>query len=474
MEFAMTVGITGCVGRRLAPRSARRMFCARLAALVAVAVCLMPTAWAQRTKERPPWNMYSPETDIKVGHENAQMVEHQMPLCNDPKVDAYLTTLGMRLVAKLPTFGATYPWEFHCVNDKSINAFALPGGFVFINRGAIESADNEAQLAGVMAHELSHVALRHGTAQASKSGLAQGAAGILGAIFGGSAGGSLAAAGASAGAMFTLLHYSRAAESQADILGTQVLYDAGYDPRALAQFFEKLEAESKGKQPPQFFSDHPNPENRLARVQEEVDKLGGVPPNARRDSPEFQAIKREVHALPEPKKPAAFPAAAKAAPPPTPSSSMAAYQAPAFALKYPSNWKQYGEGNEPHFAPEGGIVSAANGQPALAYGVTAGVAQVSSGDSLEAATQKLIANLKQTNPNMKVYRQAESVSLNGQPALSTYLSNDSPVGGEERDWVLTVLRPQGLVYYVATAPTTHYSAYDSTFTAILDSVRFTQ
>src|ERR1700745_2614069 len=124
--------------------------------------------YAQRTQLKAPWNVYSPNTDVQVGKQNADVMARKLPLCNDPRVDKYLTTLGMRLVAKLPTKGVQYPWEFHCVNDKSINAFALPGGYVFVNRGAIEAADNESQLAAVMGHELSHVALRHGTAQASQ------------------------------------------------------------------------------------------------------------------------------------------------------------------------------------------------------------------------------------------------------------------------------------------------------------------
>src|SRR5579862_4555631 len=146
-----------------------------------IVLCLVSAsgALAQRTQLKPAWNMFSPEQDVQVGKQNALQAEKQLPLCNDPKVDAYLTNLGLRLVEKLPTRGVQYPFEFHCVNDKAINAFALPGGYVFINRGAIEVADNEAQLAGVMAHELSHVALRHGTAQASKASFAQGAAGIF-------------------------------------------------------------------------------------------------------------------------------------------------------------------------------------------------------------------------------------------------------------------------------------------------------
>src|SRR6266481_62654 len=117
---------------------------------------------AQRTTLKPGWNMFSPQQDVELGKRAALDAEKHLPLCNDPKVDAYLTQLGLKLVAKLPTGGVQYPFEFHCVNDKAINAFALPGGYVFINRGVIESADNEAQLAAVIAHELSHVALRHG------------------------------------------------------------------------------------------------------------------------------------------------------------------------------------------------------------------------------------------------------------------------------------------------------------------------
>src|SRR5580658_5533477 len=165
---------------------------ARLAFLCTASLTLgVPALWAQRTQLKPPWNMYSPQTDVQLGRKNAQLLEERLPLCRDPKVDEYLTKLGMRLVSQLPTRGIQYPWEFHCVNDKSINAFALPGGFVFVNRGAIEVADNEAQLAAVMAHELSHVALRHGTTEATKAQAAQWGIGIIGALFGGNAGGAL-------------------------------------------------------------------------------------------------------------------------------------------------------------------------------------------------------------------------------------------------------------------------------------------
>lgn len=440
---------------------------------------LVPPAFAQRTALKPGWNMFSSQQDIDLGKRAAVDAEKQLPLCNAPKVDAYLTQLGTRLVAKLPTGGVQYPFEFHCVNDKAINAFALPGGYVFINRGAIESADDEAQLAGVMAHELSHVALRHGTNQATKAQATQGFLGIASGIFGGSVGGALLTQLGSFAAGGILLRYSRSAESQADIMGTQVLYDTGYDPRALAQFFEKLEAETKGKNPPEFFSDHPNPEHRIERVDEEIDKLGGVPPNAKRDSAEFEAIKREVLALPVVKKPTPG-AAGAVAKPAAPSGNFAAYQANSYTLKYPDNWKKYpdSKGSSVSFAPEGGVVDDGSGHGALAYGFIAGVEQVkvdpNDSNALESATRQLIQGLQQSNPNMKISRQSERVRLNGQPGLSTYLSNDSPAGGQETDWIITVLRPEGVVYFVCVAPQSVYNNYDKTCSSILDSVRFTK
>jgi Zn-dependent protease with chaperone function len=448
---------------------------AGIGAAAALILCAS-NAQAQRTQLRPGWNLFSVQQDIAVGKQNALQAEKQLPLCNSPKVDAYLTQLGMKLVAHLDTHGATYPWEFHCVNDRAINAFALPGGYVFVNRGAIEAADNEAQLAGVMAHEISHVALRHGTNQASKAQATQGVLGIAGGLFGGGVSGAMLEQLGSFAAGGVLLRYSRNAETQADISGTQVLYDSGYDPRAMAQFFEKLETETKGKNPPEFFSDHPNPDHRVDRVDQEITKLGGLPTNARKDSQEFEAAKREVMNLPIVKKatPGAVGGGGIAKPAP-PSSNMSTYQATGYSLKYPDNWKKYGEQDNLAFAPDGGVGNDSSGHGALAYGISVGTQKVqdaSAPNALDAATQQLIDGLKQSNPNMKVVRQAVRVRLNNQPALSTYLTNDSPAGGQETDWIITVVRPEGLVFFVCTAPQAEYSNYDKTFGSILDSVRF--
>ena len=439
---------------------------------------IAPYGQAQRTQFKEGWNLYSPQEDITLGKQVAIDAEKQLPSCNAPKVDAYLTELGRKLAAKLPARGVQYPFEFHCVNDKAINAFALPGGYVFVNRGAIEAADNEAQLAGVIAHELSHVALRHGTSEATKARFAQTGVGIIGAIFGGNAGGALLTELGRFSAGGVLLRYSRTAETQADVVGTQVLYDAGYDPRALAQFFEKIEADSQGKNPPEFFSDHPNPEHRVERVQQEIDKLGGLPAKMRKDSVEFEAAKREVLALPVVKREtlaAGTHVPRPMGPPPVPSENYAEYQSGAYTLKYPDNWQKYGEKDSVSFAPDGGVLEGSDGKAGLAYGLIVDWTKVP-GDAadaaaLEKATQDLIGKLQKDNPKMKVARQPGRVRLNGQLGLSTYLSNESPAGGEETDWLITVMRPEGLVSFVCVAPQKDYEKYDKTFGAILDSVR---
>jgi predicted Zn-dependent protease len=275
------VGRAGSIGLRR-PRTVV------LAALLAL--LLVPMARAQRTPLKPGWNMFSAQQDVELGQQVAYQAERQLPLLNDSRVDDYLNTLGRRLASHAP--GPRFPYRYRMVDDRTINAFALPGGPVYINRGVIEAAENEAQLAGVMAHETAHVALRHGTNQASKAYLAQFPLAILGGVIRSPGIGMLAQLGGGFAANSLFLKYSRNAETQADILGAQMLYDSGYDPRALGQFFEIIQGRSRSRTSSTFFSNHPNPENRAGRVNQEVQRLGGWSRNFANDSPEFQEIKR--------------------------------------------------------------------------------------------------------------------------------------------------------------------------------------
>ncbi len=167
--------------------------------VVASPANVVPTAGTGRTALKPGWNMFSAAQDVELGQQASSEVARQVLMLNDSRVDSYLNKLGQRLSANAPGF--KFPYEFKTVNDRGINAFALPGGHIYINRGVIEAADNEAQLAGVMAHEAAHVALRHGTNQASKASAAQMPLAILGGMLGNN---STAGALAQLGAGFTV------------------------------------------------------------------------------------------------------------------------------------------------------------------------------------------------------------------------------------------------------------------------------
>src|ERR1041385_6075358 len=178
----------------------------RLAAwLTVMAVMCMPISVWSQTKISYHSNKYKPSDDVKAGRQAAQEVEQQMPILNDPEATAYVSRVGQRLVNAIPEEfqHPEFQYYFKIVNASDINAFALPGGPMYVNRGMIEAAHNEGEMAGVMAHELSHVALRHATAQATKQSSAKSQLGMLGmilggAVLGGQAGAQLGAIGAAA------------------------------------------------------------------------------------------------------------------------------------------------------------------------------------------------------------------------------------------------------------------------------------
>ena len=214
--------------------------------MLTLSVALTSLTVAQ-TRVVAPKNKYSVAEDVKLGREASAQVKKELPMLNDDRVDDWVEDIGSRLARAVPPEfrHPEFTYTFDVVNQKDINAFALPGGPMFLNRGMIEAAKTEGEVAGVMAHEMSHVALRHGTAQASSGQSAQ-IGGILGqiagAIIGGTAG-SVLSTGSQVIAGAYITKYSRAYESQADILGAQMLARAGYDPREMANMFKTLAAE---------------------------------------------------------------------------------------------------------------------------------------------------------------------------------------------------------------------------------------
>ncbi len=267
--------------------------------MVVAAVVLSVSIVGAQTKITPPKNKYSPSDDVKLGRDAAAQVEQQLPLMRDDAVTSYVSDIGQRLVDAIPADlrHPEFRYTFKVVNVKEINAFALPGGPMYVNRGMIQAAKTEGEVAGVVAHELSHVALRHGTAQATKAtpyeiGTIAGA--ILGAIVGGNAGSAIAQ-GTQFGLGAAFLRYSREYEKQADIEGSQIMAAAGYDPRDMANMFRTIEQQG-GSSGPQWLSDHPNPGNRYAYITQEAQSLHVQ--NARRDSGAFQSVQSHLRSMP--------------------------------------------------------------------------------------------------------------------------------------------------------------------------------
>jgi Zn-dependent protease with chaperone function len=462
--------------------------------VVMVALLLAPLAWAARTQLKPGWNMFSPQQDIEMGQQASVEAEKQVPMLNDSRVDNYLNNLGKKISAHTP--GYKFPYTYKCVNDRTFNAFALPGGHVYINLGVIEAAANEAQLAGVIAHETSHVALRHGTNQATKASAAQVPLAILGGLLG--SGDSTGAVLAKLGANFTvnsvLLKYSRTDESEADVMATQILYDSGYDPRAMGQFFEKMQAENKGENTIEFFSSHPDTDNRLKLVDQEVNNLGGLPRGSKTDSKEFQEIKRYVLPLQASGKVSkqslrdGIGSMGSSMPSEKPSDRVKSFENSVLRIEYPDNWQPYGQGDAVTIAPSSGLVDDGYGRKALAFGVLLNVyvppfnrqyqqqlqpegygqpAKI----SLEEATDRLIQELRQSNQKMMLIRNQGDIRVAGERAMSIYLSNDSPLGGRETNWLVTLPHTGGLLFIVFTAPERSFQGYENTFQKILRSIK---
>ncbi|HEX5214471.1 MAG TPA: M48 family metallopeptidase [Vicinamibacterales bacterium] len=239
---------------------------------LAAALTLSAPAVAQ-TRIDPDKNRFSPAQDVELGRRAAAEVRQELPVSRDRQATAYVERIGERLVAAIPARlrQPQFRYTFQVVDRKEINAFALPGGPIFVNRGMLNAARNDGEVAGVIAHELSHVVLRHGTAQATKAQpfqLGAFAGQLLGSLIGGKTG-AVIATGSQIGIGTYFLKYSREYEREADLLGVQIMARAGYDPRRMADMFQTIERRS-GSGGPEWMSDHPSPANRYAAINREA------------------------------------------------------------------------------------------------------------------------------------------------------------------------------------------------------------
>jgi len=479
-----------------------------------VALCLAALMMAPvggvvaQTHIKPGFNLFSADQDQEIGRQSAVAAERQLPILHEKSIQAYVDRVGKRLAAVAP--GAKYPYQFKVVNASDINAFALPGGYMYVNRGLIEAAKNEGQLSGVMAHEMAHVALRHGTSQASKAYLAQAGLGLLGGLAGkndrSTAQRIATIGGFGMNALF--LKFSRGDEEQADITGAQMMAAAGYDPADMVDFFQILAAE-QSRNPSkvqQFFSSHPAPADRAARIEEERALLTVQPLRAVGG---FAQVKSDLGRM----RPAASMqqiAQGQAASVPAPRSGTAGRSAPAirvagtstefrvfsqrdgfFDIGYPDNWRVYeaDQGYGVVLAPEGGYADVGGKERDLVSGVIvnhydpfgAESSDQSSGNDLIAgrsalvhATNDLLATVLSTNPDMRMLRDSQRTNrIDGAPSLSVVLSGRSQVTRqEERITVFTrEVADDHIIYALFVAPEQDYERMNETFNRMISSLQ---
>ncbi len=239
-------------------------------------------------------NWYSLESEIRMGKEYAQQIESSVKLIQDPVINEYVNRIGQNLVRNSD---ARVPFTIKVIDSDEVNAFALPGGFFYVNTGLILAADEEAELAGVMAHEIAHVAARHATRQMTRSQWAN--LGTIPLIFVGGGIGYAARAAAGIGLPMTFMQFSRGFESEADYLGVQYMYKTGYDPQAYVSFFEKIQAKEKKKPGTlaKAFSTHPQTPDRIEKTQEEIAKILPARPQYIVSTSEFDDVKARLAAL---------------------------------------------------------------------------------------------------------------------------------------------------------------------------------
>ncbi len=459
-----------------------------IASLAMLAIFLVPISVFTQTKIKFHSNKYSVQDDVKLGRQAAAEAEQQFPLLRDNEVNGYVEDVGRRLAAAIPAEfqHREFQYFFKVINARDINAFALPGGPMYVNRGMIEAAGREGEMAGVMAHEISHVALRHGTAQATKGqkyGLLAGILGIGGQILGGPAGAAAQIAGQGVGVYF--LKFSREYETEADILGAQILARAGYDPRDLATMFQRIQEQGGGTSGG-FLSSHPSPQNRYARINQEAQYLRVE--NPVRDTREFERVKAKLRGYgtaptmaeiarsgqryPAENNGNNNPGTAPGGRVDYPSTRYRSYSEFGFLnVSVPENWRELRGSNSVWFAPEGGY-GQYQGQDVFTHGVNFGVFRSQSRD-LRQGTQELVNSFTQGNGNMRQSGGMQRSSIGGRSGYTVQLTNINEATGQRENVALiaTQLRNGDVFYMIAVAPQSEARSFVNAFNYIHRSTR---
>ena len=422
-------------------------------------------------------NSYTIEQEVDYGRTAIPEIEKDLPLLPlDHPASKYITSLGHRLASKAP--GYKFPYTFRVVKQKEINAFALPGGPIYVNIGTIQ-AGTEAELAGVMGHEIAHVVMRHSTRQASRQAKASIPLAILSGVLGASVGGwagSLAQMGISIGAGGVFTKYSRDAETEADMVGAQIIYDAGFDPYAMVTFFQKLKDQQGNAGGPSFLASHPDPGNRAKNVAGILSRFP-VEKYQQGDSSEFAAARKALGSVTidtttagntEPVDALRRLSSKELAA----SDKFTTYQHGAFRVSYPTNWQLTGDRNTAlTLYPKGGASN-----ESVAYGtVLSGFTPGRGGNDLSEATRQLIASIRDTNPGLRQAGNPVNISINRRPAKSVELLGSSAIreGNQALPERIRLVALHGkgnlVLYMIFVAPDADFDTLRTTFDRIMRS-----
>lgn len=461
--------------------------------LLVTALIVPLIAYPQRAPKQTEVNVQktslSRDQEVQLGKQFAGQIEREMEVIHDPDIEKWLNQIGQNL-AKTPQANS-YPYYFKLVNDDSINAFALPGGPMYVHTGLLKAADSEGEVAGVLAHEMSHVALRHSAAQIGKQqtygalfqivGLA---AGTLTSDQNGQCGlvCQISQAGTSLGENSLLMKFSRGYEHDADLNGARMMSSAGYDPIQLPQFFEKLEKTQGTAAEPRglalWMASHPATGSRVKYVS---DDIKFYPQRSYKASTgDFAKIKKLIATVPPPKpQPGKLIQAKQGASGRTNlPAGLKDYPANGFSMGYPSTWQagQAEPGGSLYMVPQGGVAKGQNGGVELINGAMidyyvpqAGAAST----NLDASTKEFLDGLQKGDQSLKADK-PQRIQVGNKTALKTRLTTKTSAQQDPDQvvYLYTVARASGLWYTALAGQKSKMNDLDPTFNQMISSVQF--
>jgi beta-barrel assembly-enhancing protease len=448
------------------------------AVLLGLMVALAAPVSAQRTALRTGPNSFTMQQDIEMGRALSRSVESASVLSDDVTARDYVRRLGAELAARAP--GYRYPYEFRVFSDQDVRTMALPGGIIYVSSGLVASMQGEPQLAAVLAHQIGHVAARHGSEKVSQEYSRIGRQARF------SVNDAISRLNLTGDSDSIVVRYDSQAEQQADTIATQILYDTRFDPRQIPTAFQHvIDQDRTGSR--DFAFNHPTPPNRTAVIRRELQRLGPLPGSWRGDSAAFRTAQQSL------RNESSFGLArvddndvTRSANVPRPSTRWTTYREVDFELQHPDNWRVDATGTSTVISPDGGSVGGevAHGmmintfQPQNRGGGFFGrndfsvPGQSAGGTSVSSATDQLIEELRRSNPNIRVIRKS-SKRIDGFDAMMVELNNDSPLGGTEVDHLTAVLHSNGQLYYfLGVTPQSENSIYTPVFDRIINSIRF--